>query len=379
MKIVKIVLFAAVVLLLDSCITDDRTIPNKDMSVLAYIVADNDLDDHAAYAENDLISGLKECPTGTELIIYMDRLNQSPTLKKYTLTDNGKVGINKIKEYPEQCSTSPSVFGSVLSDMRTHVSGKRYGLVYWSHGSGWLPAENDVRNATRAIGMDCGVSMDIVDMAESIERVGVAAFTVLDACFMGCAPVAYELRNVTDYLIVSPASLPGTGFCYNKMLPDLLECTEQSLSRSLDIFAELNETNLYGDSASFAIASVIKCDKIDNLACSMHDVLLCSKGTVNAIGIQSFDFDNPHLYYDLEEYVDSIAIDRSSLSDFREQLKDVVVKAVSTSKIWSMNRSGLISKPVKNFCGLSTFIPGSANAYYNRAFTRTSWYSRVYE
>lgn len=346
---------------------------------MAFIVADNDLDDHALYVQNDLINGLKNCPPGTEAVIYMDRLNQLPTLKKYTLTNEGKVGVNNIKTYFEQCSTSPSVFSNVLSDMRKSVSGRRYGFVYWSHGSGWLPNKNSISYSNRAIGLDSGVSMEINDMAKSMSELDAAAFMVLDACFMGCAPVAFELRNVTDYLIASPAELPGVGFCYSKMLPGLVECTEQSLSSSLDLFVESNKTNVYGDSASFAIASVLKCNEMENLVRCMHDVVLNSKKTVNTDKIQSFDFETPHLYYDLGEYVDSIAADQSGLSSLKKQLDDVIIKAVCTSTIWSMNQSGLISKPITNYSGLSTFIPGVTNAYYDHVFSQTSWYREVYE
>ena len=379
MRKLKTILFAIAALLFISCTTDDDTLPNQEMSIMAFIVADNDLDDHALYIEKDLISGLKSCPLGTEIVIYMDRLNQSPTLKRYTLTNDGKVGVNNIKTYSEQCSTSPSVFSSVLSDMRSIISGKRYGLIYWSHGSGWLPNEKSNSSATRAIGMDNGVSMDIIDMAKSMSKIDAASFMVLDACFMGCAPVAFELRDVMDYLIASPAELPGVGFCYSKMLPDLVKCTEQSLSNSLDLFVEANKTNVYGDSASFAIASVIKCNEMENLVRLMHEVVLSSKDAINTDEMQSFDFKTPHLYYDLGEYADSIAVDQSALSSLKVQLDKAIVKTVFTPTIWSMNQSGLISKPITIYSGLSTFIPGVTNVYYDHAFTKTSWYKEVYE
>ena len=379
MKYILSTIVSIVILSLNSCTIDEKTVPNTNMSILAFVVADNDLDDHSLYVERDLISGLKGCPAGTEIIIYMDRLDKLPTLKRYTLTKDGKVGINNIKEYPEQCSTSPLVFSSVLSDMRSNVSGKRFGLIYWSHGSGWLQNENNKEKITRAIGMDGGVSMDVVDMANIISSVGTAAFTVLDACFMGCAPVAYEMRNVTDYLIASPTNLPGVGFCYSYMLPDLLECTEESLARSLEIFKETNKTNVYDDSASFAIASVIKCCEMDSLAVCMHDLVRKGRDTLNINGIQSFDFDPIHLYYDLKEYSYAISFDDDCFDRFERQLDRAVIKNVYTSQIWSMDQSGLVSKPITAFCGMSDYIPGSANGYYDRVYQQTSWYGKVYE
>ena len=365
--------------LLVGCSYDERTEPNREMSILAFIVADNDLDDHALYIEQDIIKGLKSCPCGTEVVLYMDRLNTEPTIKKYTLTNDGKIGVNNIKTYPEQCSTSPQVFSNVLSEMRRNSSGKRYSLIYWSHGSGWLPASGSTKTSTRAIGMDQGVSMNIYDMANSIQSIEPAALIVLDACYMGCAPVAYDLRDAADYLISSPTNMPGVGFNYDKMLPYLLECSEQSLSCSLDLFKESNNSNVYGDSASFAIASVVKCGEMEKLASRMREVVQSGKDSVNTDLIQSFDFDQSHLYYDLENYISEISLDAESLRAFREQMNFTIIKAVNTSKIWSQNQSGLISKAVSRFSGLSTYIPGLGNSYYDWAFSKTTWYSNVYE
>lgn len=379
MKRIALFQLLVVVAFLVGCSYDERTEPNREMSILAFIVADNDLDDHALYVEKDIIKGLKSCPSGTEVLIYMDRLNELPTLKKYTLTNEGKIGINNIESYTEQCSTSPQVFRDVLAEMRNNSSGKRYGLIYWSHGNGWLPATGYSNASTRAIGMDQGVSMSISDMADGILANDPAAFLVMDACYMGCAPVAYELRDATEYLISSPTNMPGIGFNYNKMLPYLLECTEQSLSCSLDLFKESNETNIYGDSASFAIASVVKCGEMENLANCMREVVKGGKEFVDEDLIQSFDFDQVHMYYDLENYASELSLDPESLGLFREQMNSTIIKTVSTAKIWSQDQSGLISKVVSRFCGLSTYILGAGNPYYDWEFSRTKWYNKVYE
>lgn len=76
------------------CLSCDRertdTVSNG-MSLFAFVVADNDLDDHADYIENDMLNGLKGCPAGTELFLYEDRKDKSPTLRQFILTKSGQV------------------------------------------------------------------------------------------------------------------------------------------------------------------------------------------------------------------------------------------------------------------------------------------------
>lgn len=366
----KRLLYFALAFAMVGCTDEERTEPNKDMSLLACIVADNDLDDHADYVLNDLIKGLRSCPAGTEMVVYMDRQYQGPTINRYTMTTDGKVGMDKLAQYPERLSTDPEFFSEVLQTMRASVAGRKYGLIYWSHGTGWLPA------TTRAIGMDSGVSMDIDDFAECIENTEPAAFVLLDACLMGCAPVAYAMRNAADYMIASPAELPGVGFSYSSMLPYLAECTPQSLSKSLDMFIQSSSDNVYGDSATYAIASVTDCSQMDSLASSLH-ILLKEQRPFSADTIQTFDFDTEPMFFDLGAYARAAAKDTVSLKLFMEQLERTVIKEVHTPSIWSSDGLELVSKPVKEFCGLSTYIPGAGISYYDMVFSATSWYKAI--
>lgn len=193
-----------------------------DISFFAFVVSDNDLDDHTDYIEKDLARGLKGCPVGTELFLYIDRLNETPSLRHLFLLESGQIGMKTVVEYDEQCSTSSQVFREVLNTMISKSSSMRYGLIYWSHGSGWLPGFNPDNASlfnTRALGADGMYSMDIDDMNDILSGKRAPFFIVLDACFMGAVEVAYSLRNSTDYLIASPSETLGVGFPYHLMLP----------------------------------------------------------------------------------------------------------------------------------------------------------------
>ena len=44
---------------------------------------------------------------------------------------------------------------------------------------------------------------------------------VVNCCNFMCLEVLYELRNVTDYIIGSPAEIPDQGAPYDEIVPDM--------------------------------------------------------------------------------------------------------------------------------------------------------------
>lgn len=351
-----------------------------DISFFSFIVSDNDLDDHTDYIEKDFVKGLKGCPIGTELFLYIDRQKERPSLRHLFLLESGQVGVKTIAEYDEQCSTSPQVFRKVLNTMISKSSGRRYGLIYWSHGSGWLPGfspDNASLTSTRALGADGIYSMDIDNLYDVLSDAGAPLFMVLDACFMGSVEVAYALRNSTDYLIASSTETLGAGFPYHLMLPELVKGNTESFKHALDIYLDYCYTDYYGDGTISGMASLIDCSQVESLASAYKSVLEHSKGNINRNGIQAFDCSYPHIYYDLDDYVHSITDDSISLALFAKQLEKTVVHKVSTPSVFTQTGGRDSMLAIKSYSGLSTYIPGSSPGY-DYAYMQTVWYKDCY-
>lgn len=292
-----------------SCIKSDMPVLNEELSLFAFIISDNNLDSHTDYIEKDLVQGLKGCPVGTELFLYIDRRTETPVLQHLFLLESGQIGVRTISEYSELCSTSPIVFNDVMQTMERNSSGRQFGLIYWSHGNGWLPgsASQVTSNIdTRALGTDGIYSMDIDDMSNVLSGTKTPLFTVLDACFMGSVEVAYSLRKATDYLIASSGETLGAGFPYHLMLPEFAKGNRESLIRSLDIYLDYCHTDYYGDGTISGMASLVDCSQMDALASSFKIILEKNELKLNLDSIQAFDCLNPHIYYDLLEYAKSI-------------------------------------------------------------------------
>ena len=91
------------------------------------------------------------------------------------------------KKYSPQTSTEKTVMQTVIGDMMSVYPSESYGIIFGSHGSGWLPTIT----GTRSIGQDGGrYSSDtalIPELAEVLRTVNPQKFdfVLFDACMMG--------------------------------------------------------------------------------------------------------------------------------------------------------------------------------------------------
>ena len=65
--------------------------------------------------------------------------------------------------------------------------------------------------------------MNITQMAKALEGLTPFKYIFVDCCNMVSAETGYELRNATEYLIGSPAEIPGWGAPYDKIMPSLFK------------------------------------------------------------------------------------------------------------------------------------------------------------
>ena len=162
------------------------------------------------------------------------------------------------------------------------------------------------------------------------------------------------------------------------MIPELIKGTEESLKRSLDRYLEYCYTDYYGDGTISGMATLIDCSQMDALATSFRNIMKQAPSTIPVPdSIQVYDCSTPHIYYDLWEYVNSIATDPVALEVFGNQLERTVIHRVTTPYLFTQTsgKDSLIA--VDSFSGLSTYIPGSSESYDN-LYTLTGWYKDCY-
>lgn len=184
-------------------------------TVLVYLAGDNNLEEIGRTPEL-LRQGWKD--TGSKCLIYYDAPQAAPKLFALTIRHSDASSVlETVEEYPEENSSSAGVFGRVLADVVRKYPSDSYGLIFASHGSGWLPC-GALSDPTRTIGDDRtpgttggAREMEITDFAAAIPD-HQFDFIIFEACLMSGIEVAYELRNKTDYLLASSAELLVPGY-----------------------------------------------------------------------------------------------------------------------------------------------------------------------
>ena len=72
--------------------------------------------------------------------------------------------------YDQENSASPQVLKRVINDVTRLYPAKSYGLIVFSHGSGWLPPHTLV-NGSRSIIIDNDNEMEITDFAMALSLI----------------------------------------------------------------------------------------------------------------------------------------------------------------------------------------------------------------
>lgn len=233
--------------LLTACENDEPT-PQPPVegsrTVLAYLASDNSLSSFALADLEEMRLGMeKVSANNVHLLVYIDS-NSSPRLIELK-NEGGELVENTVKTYENRNSVGVAETLEVFDDVfkNDEYRAESYGLIYWSHGDGWIP---NPLPATRWVGQDGNRYMNISDLVTilSADAVPHFDFVLFDACFMQSIEVAYALRSFTDYYIGSPTEIPGPGARYDVLVPALFSDGEVALKVAAAYYTPYKEIYL---------------------------------------------------------------------------------------------------------------------------------------
>lgn len=291
---------------------------------------------------------------------------------------------------------TPEKIGEHISMMASYAPAERYGIVFAGHGQGWITREilnnnKDVSalsagynpwipaagaEVTRAFGEN-NVQVNIDELAMGIESSGIALdYILFDACFMSNIEAIYELRNAANYIIASPCEIMGKGFPYHRTLPHLFT----NDGATTDYVAAAESYNKYykdeyvGGSRCGSIA-VYQCSEIENLATATSAIMASAKSDYDTKGLQTYEGQNPHHFYDFGQWVNVVATDSSALATFNEAMDRCVVATYTLSTFYSAyGQSGSYPINLDVYSGVTTSAPSEA---YPNGWRQTNWYKDV--
>ncbi len=109
--------------------------------------------------------------------------------------------------------------GETLGDFarlaRNAYPARKYMLVVWSHGSGWLKGAG---NKGISYDYETGSHINIPDLAKALKASGHLDVLAFDACLMQMAEVAYELKDSADFIAGSEEIEAVAGYPYDALL-----------------------------------------------------------------------------------------------------------------------------------------------------------------
>lgn len=371
-----------------SCIGEDYEGPDPNLparTLLVYLGGDNNLSDETAQKVEALRRGWTW--TGNKCLIYVDSRDGARLLRlrggcQVTPTPY----VETVREYGAENSASAETFARVLREVAAEYPADSYGLVFFSHASGWLPAGTLQEPAapSRSIGADDGGAgreeMDIADFAAAIPG-GMFDFIVFETCLTAGVEVAYELRGKSDYMLASSAEIISPGF--SPIYPSALRllCDTAADTRSaLEAFGQAYMdyvTGNYTGARRSATLSLIDIREISLLAVRMQAALHNhSAGAYDLSRLQYFDRpgsygDFPALprFFDLDEWTATFAAPED-YEAFRIQSDRTVVWKAATETFMP----GYNGFTIRRHSGLTTYIEQDAFPGLNEAYRRSAWY-----
>ncbi len=386
-------LFSSILLLLIAACNshDDPTNPSegKSRTVLVYMVADNSLYSFVSDDINEMITGMKQVDESLyNLLVYVDD-KSTPVLYRLTKDKKGVVTKQVIQSYSEQDSTDPTVMKEVVDQAFGKYPADSYGLVYWSHGEGWLPY---YQFSTRYIGVDEGSGtttvMNLQQLASVLQDAPHLDFLLFDACFMLSVEVAYELRDYTDYVISSPTEIPGPGASYDYLVPAMLS-TEQVGDKGAEHIAKAYydpyET-LYNPSAANSndhwtagvSVGAVKTSELENLASATKSILpLSVDNAALAASVFNYDKRSPSSlafvgYYDMVDLTKQLTGGGSAFTTWESAFNKTIAYWKTTPINFSASAGNF---SMEGTSGLSHYIPLTSNSAAATAYRSCAWYT----
>ena len=138
-------------LLVFSCEEESPYPPYKGSGrvVVVYISANNNLSNYddaefgVSYADTNYVAMLEGYlpaqGSGERLLVFFHTVDDSPRLVELSRDRKGNPVETVVRTFDVESSATAECVGSVLSYVKESYPSDNYGLILWSHSTGWLP------------------------------------------------------------------------------------------------------------------------------------------------------------------------------------------------------------------------------------------------
>jgi hypothetical protein len=338
------------------------------------MAADNSLYNNAKIDIREILKGT--IPEGNNLLVYLDAPSWSAdSIPKLYQIQGGQ--LVSIKQYKQHNSASPEVLKDVIEYTINTFQAESYGLILWSHGTGWLPEKTfdtlktqkatlHYAPLTKSFGKDEIQEINIMDLATALPIK--FEYLIFDACLMSNIEVLYQLRNKAGIIIASPTETLVDGFPYDKIAPFLFKTTPQYFEIAQAYMSHYKNKTGPLQSATIAVVDTKLLEPfvetLRKIVESGNIVTLTDKST-----IQSYDMLHPSVFYDLLDCLGYFITNEQQLTLIKQQLSRMVLYNDFTPYF-------LLEYSIVKSCGISVYI-STANDELNEKYKQFDWYRDI--
>ena len=374
-------------------------------NVLLYIASGfNSLSGFLSEDIEDLESGtLPTRNSSTEpVLLVLSRLPQDPQIPDYTIPTspvlfrlyadaNGAPVRDTIKVWSEDTPLSTvESMADAFEEVHKAFPGNRYGLVFSSHASGWLPPgyyedprvfeskssgapgkrvsafqfppiDRESFPAVKSVGMDKGdtsLEMNLEDFAASFPFH--LDYILFDACLMGCVEVAYELRNVTDLVGFSQTEVLANGFDYYTLSDHLLSRTPDPIAVCEDYFDFYDQQTGSNRSATISVVDTRELEPLADLCSHLFEKYREILQTLPGSRVQGYFRYERHFFYDMKD----ILVQAGITPEEEALLQSALDKCI----LYKANTPSFLSIKINRYSGMSMYLPSMGTKYLNNYY-----------
>jgi len=309
------------------------------------------------------------------LVVYVHLPNKDPKLVRVYKESDGAVLEDIVATYTDQNSANGDVLKAVLNKIKVIFPANEYGLILWSHATGWLPQgyfntsvnqgafyEDPYRDIVKSFGEDRGVEMEVKELKGALPFR--FSFIIFDCCFMGGIETIYELRDKADYIVASPTEILAYGFPYDQIMSSLFQ-TKLDLEQTCQLFYDYynNQSGVH-QSATISIYKTAELKQLADVTKSIFNANRSKIATLTMSTVQPFFRLNKSWFWDLGHLIEKIATP-AEYEAFNTALNKVIVAK------W--NTPFFIDLEIKKYSGVSTYIQNPENNFLDSFYKGFDW------
>ena len=370
-----------------SCSKDDILVPVSteptEQTVFMYMPWSSNLTSYFETNINDFENAIKRKASENERVVVFFASSKNKATLFEMRYFNGEVIRRELKSYNVSTFTTANDIATLINDVKSLAPAKRYAMIVSCHGMGWLPVVSSKARDTEQKdyweyegalltryfgGLSPEYQIDITVFAEGIAASETKMeYILFDDCYLANVEVAYDLKEVTDYLIASPTEVMAFGFPYNEIGGYLLG--------DVDYKAIVQEFYSFYNSFQhpYGTIGVISCQEVDHMANIMQQINSSHTFSSNVNSLQRMDGYTPIIFFDFGDYVNNLCDDPNLLNRFHSQLEKLVPYSANTKEFYSMSR-GSIS--VDHYSGITISDPSLNSKAITK--TETAWYKATH-